>query len=191
MKLLSLIFSLIALSGVLVCGEDEPKVELSPEMQRAVKYHKDTCAKAREDYLEAVKKSQDLLRGRIEREIKNVTRRGDLEEALALKAELERLEQETAPIDILGNPIEKLVEVPAKGLFIINATYGAGENIVDVTEHVRKMVKNNTLEVTAHHSSFNIDDPAHKQTKSMTIEYSLDGEKKSVHAKEKVVIKIK
>lgn len=173
MKLLSLIIALIAFSTTITCGEVEPDVKLTPAMERAVKYHMDTCEKARQDYREKVEKSMDLLKGRLEREIASVTRSGDLEGALALKKYMESLEKETAPTDILGNPIINAIH----GLVIIEAKYGYEDFTVDVTETVKNMVNKNCLsfQVTLETLKCNNSELMKKVVKTLTLKYAVNG----------------
>ncbi len=68
---------------------------------------------------------------------------------------------------------EGTVEQAGARLEIVHAEYGAGENWIDVTEHLRKRVVNNSLVLT----DFNqlAGDPLYGVLKELTVQYRLDG----------------
>ena len=102
---------LFIVTASLFCGEEpqETLADVSTSAQRALVKYREDCQKARREYLEKIQKAQtDFLRV-LDREIDRTTKRGELDEALALRERVRKLLQEEAIwTDSQGNPIEPL-----------------------------------------------------------------------------------
>ncbi|MBN2643650.1 MAG: hypothetical protein JXR78_18515 [Victivallales bacterium] len=73
----------------------------------------------------------------------------------------------------------------AGDLEIISATYGNGDNKVDVTEKVKAAVVEDTFICVTVSNNFAGSDPAKGKAKTMKVEYKVDGETKTAEVKEK------
>jgi hypothetical protein len=73
----------------------------------------------------------------------------------------------------------------AGGLEIISATYGNGDNKVDVTEKVKAAVVEDTFICVTVSNNLADSDPAKGKAKTMKVEYKVDGETKTAEVKER------
>lgn len=100
---------LVVLCSGLFCEEEaaEDFSDVSASAQRALEKYRKDCEDARLEYLKEVQDAQvDLLKV-LDREIDRTTKRGELDEALALRERVRKLLQEEAIwTDAEGNPIE-------------------------------------------------------------------------------------
>ncbi len=68
-------------------------------------------------------------------------------------------------------------------LAIVSARYGEGRRSRDVTERVRSFVRNGRLDIVVDNDSFGFD-PAPGRVKTLSIEYTLDGDRRDVRVPE-------
>lgn len=125
--------------------------------------------------LEAAKRVYDEQVSKLRaNEIKDLTRakdaatsRKDLDGALAVKARIDKINEEEN-VDLLS--------AASRTLIILSAKYGTESHAIDLTKLIRSKVVNGSLNF-ANDDSTNADleDPAPGATKSFTVIYSLDG----------------
>lgn len=182
----------ILMIPTLLIAEEEKKTDLPESTLKAVELHKTKCDKAEQEYLAAVEKSKEYLIRSLDREIKKATRRGTLEEALAIKALKEKTISESVATDFLGNKIRP--PSPKTGLYIVSAKYGIEDGKwIDATEHIKTLVKNDSLNEEFSHLYKVVGDPAPGQSKVLDLVYSLDGKEYTVkqNANNRVKINVK
>jgi hypothetical protein len=80
------------------------------------------------------------------------------------------------------------VTLSAKNLHIISAKYGASNQWIDVTKQIRDQIDVNTLEITV--SNDIAGDPSDGVTKTLKLEYTLNGELKTAAFREGVICHI-
>lgn len=139
-------------------------------------------------YQQAVAKAADKASKDMEAKLKAATKSGNLEAANAIKAKMTELQSEKyltaleqkaklkASEDLLGNPTKTVV-------VIHSAKYGANDNFVDITNTIKSRfdVKKNRLDTVC--DGFGVADPAKDVVKTLTIEYSINGDKKTLSVK--------
>jgi hypothetical protein len=72
--------------------------------------------------------------------------------------------------------------IPSEGLYIISARYGSGKRWRDVSRQLREKIRDNAISIKA--SNDIAGDPASGKSKTLRVEYALDGERKTVQVKE-------
>lgn len=72
--------------------------------------------------------------------------------------------------------------IPAEGLHIIRAGYGAGNTWRDVSRQIGEKIRDNTLSIEA--SNEIVGDPAFGKVKTLRVEYALDGERNTAQVEE-------
>ena len=75
-----------------------------------------------------------------------------------------------------------LDSIPVKGLYIVDAKYGAGKKWVNVSNELRKQIHNDTLSIEASNEIRR--DPAFGMSKSLQVEYVLDGRHETTEVQE-------
>ena len=103
-RILALIL-LLSPIGTAFSAETETEVELPAAVERAKAEHRKEVEKAQKEYLEEVQDADEELMEDLEKELKRATKKGDLDVALAIKAEIQRIIDERPTTDFLGNPI--------------------------------------------------------------------------------------
>ena len=76
----------------------------------------------------------------------------------------------------------------AKGLYVIQARYGACGTSIDVTDEIRAKLQDNTLSIEVSNSIAG--DPFFGVIKSLSVEYVLDGERRTTQMREGEVLRI-
>jgi len=72
--------------------------------------------------------------------------------------------------------------LPAKGLHIIRAGYGARNTWMDVSKHIGEKIRDNSLSINV--SNDIAGDPLFGVSKNLKVEYVLDGERRTAHVEE-------
>lgn len=89
--------------------EPAPEPALSSRAAYLVESYRKSAAEAQDDYRRALQRIKDRAVAELDREKKNITRRGDLEGALAIQSAIDQVLADDGglvPLDILGNEIQ-------------------------------------------------------------------------------------
>ncbi len=64
-----------------------------------------------------------------------------------------------------------------KGLYVITATYGIGDRVVDVTQELDLAIRNNGLSINVENALAPTGDPAPGETKELRVSYGIEGKR--------------
>ena len=161
---------MVILLLISACAYAEDTVTpLPPEAQKVVDKHDAGMEAAKKAYDIAVAKVKaDAIKG-LEPVVTKLTKAGNLEGALAVKAKIESL----APA----------VSTEKPRLILISVKYGVEGRTVDLTKHMKTKIVDGMLNF-ANDDSTNgaLEDPAPGATKSFFITYTLDGKNQKTEA---------
>lgn len=167
MKTIAIILSVVALPLVPEL-RSEDKAEDSAKGPASLLKLRDSWQAARTRALDPIdKKYEDAL----EKMMSDFTRAGDLDSAVAVRTELEKLRK----------PVAEIEEGAPDSLTIVRAIYGSDEQREvgkgdDVTDTVRELIKEGKISVKVHRDIFG--DPNPFGAKTLAIEYMEKGSKK-------------
>lgn len=159
--------------------------EIPKDIAPVLAAYESDAKKAWDAYQAALQKAEDKAKKDLNAKMAPALKKGDLDTANAIKVYLDKVTSGSAvtEYEVAWNAANKdtdLLGDNTKGLVILEATWGITGKTADVTEIIRKQVKDNKLIFThdgeIHHGFFaQIADPAFGSVKVVTIKYSFNG----------------
>lgn len=144
----TIIFSIIFIFAIVANTEEVEESKLTSTTKRIVDNFEADIANAKIEFDKAIQKAKDKMAASLEREMKSVMRKGDLNGATAIKSLQDKLVNRTGleEKDMFGNTIEKEpAQGTVQGTFYIKAdefsqVYINGKRVIETTNH-RKVFK--------------------------------------------------
>lgn len=166
-KTLALILSIVALPIAPDLRSQDEARDSAKSPARLVKL-RDSWQAARKRALDPIDKTYE---GALKKMMSDFTRAGDLESAVAVRTELQKL----------SKPVAEVEKGAPDTLTIVKAVYGSDEQRAagkgdNVTDKVRKQIKDGKISVKVHRDIFG--DPNPFGQKTLAIEYMKKGSKK-------------
>lgn len=128
-----------------------------------------TAKAAQEKYEAAIKKAKDDYIKELDAALQQAYKTNSTEEANLISNELIKLRGG----EVKDEPEKQKEKKPT--LVIISAKWGNGAKIIDVTEFIQNLIKDDAIDSVVG----GYPDPAHRLPKTLTIEYSINGVKKT------------
>ena len=172
----------IATLSFLVAGEATK--EIPKDVAPVLTAYQLEAKKAWDIYQAALQKAEDKAKKDLTAKMAPALKKGDLDTANAIKIYMDKVTSgefvTEKEVDWNAAKNDKDLLGDAKGLVIIEATWGVPGKTADVTEIIKKQVKDNKLTFVhdgeIHHGLFaQIPDPANFTVKVVTIKYSFNG----------------
>ena len=180
-----LLLTIIVLLTTFSFAEEE--VNLPYAIRSAEKTLVRDVDRALKDYNDAVKKAAERYAKVLEKELKDAMRDGDLKLANAInkkKKSIEDLKAAAAAMKTItfdAKPKDNK-ETPSVGNLVIHkALWGYQDKTADVTSIIKGQVKDGKLsmDLVRDSRSLNMPDPAPGMAKSLILDYTLNGERKT------------
>ena len=163
----------------------EAAKEITKDIAPVLTAYESEAKKAWDAYQVALQKAEDRAKKDLGAKMAPALKKGDLDTANAIKSQIDKIVsgEAVAGYEVAWNSANKDMDLlgdNTKGLVILEATWGIPGKTADVTEIIKKQVKDNKLTFVhdgeIHHGVFaQIADPAFGSVKVVSIKYSFNG----------------
>jgi hypothetical protein len=189
-KILFLTVSLLSFMGAAETIKEIPK-EIAPVLTA----YESEAKKAWDAYQVALKKAEDKAKKDLGAKMAPALKKGDLDTANAIKVYLDKVTsgEAVSEYEVAWNAAKKDLDLlgdGAKGLVILEATWGIPGKTADVTEIIKKQVKDNKLSLVYVGNFAGVADPVPFSRKNFYLKYSVGGTVKAAEFKENDVVNI-
>lgn len=181
----------VTLLSCMVAGE---AATIPKDIAPVLTAYESDAKKAWDAYQTALQKAEDKVKKDLNAKMAVAIKKVDLDTANAIKAQLERV---TSGEAVNGYEVawkaaknDKDLLGDSKGLVILEATWGVPGKTADVTEIIKKQVKDNKLTFVYLGSFAGVVDPVPFARKNFYIKYSVGGTIETVEFKENDAVKI-
>lgn len=173
-----------ALSLLVPSAFAEEAPNLTPAADKAVAAYEAQVEKAHKIYIGLVRSEQEKLVVILHKEMDALTKKGDLDGAIAIKDKIAVLAK-SVPDDAVDQDFGSAPE-----LVIVKAKYGTGDRFVDITTYLRKVANPTSLLCDIKKIHDEVGDPAPFAGKVVIIDYILGGKKDTAIVPEGTIIRI-
>lgn len=188
-----ILFLTVSLLSCMVSAGEAIK-EIPKEIAPVLTAYESEAKKAWDMYQVALQKAEDKAKKDLTAKMAPALKKGDLDSANAIKMYLDKVAsgEAVSEYEAAWNAAKKDTDLlgDAKGLVILEATWGVPGRTADVTEIIKKQVKDNKLTFVYMGSFAGVVDPVPFSRKNLYIKYNVGGVIETREFKENDMVKI-
>lgn len=191
-----ILFITLSFFSCMAAGEATKEIpkEIPKDIAPVLTAYESDAKKAWDIYQAALQKAEDKAKKDLNAKMAPALKKGDLDTANAIKAQLDRVTSgdAVAEYEAAWNAAKKDTDLlgDVNGLVILEATWGIANRTIDVKDFLQGKIKNNTLSIANEGSEITVRDPAFGISKVLTVKYAYGGKVHTVNIREHEVLNI-